>query len=389
MNRILWLASWYPNELALQEGDFIQRHARAVSRFLDVDVFYIVRDAEGKITRNVKHDIIREGRLTQHIIYYYSSKLPIGTADRLFSYLKYQRLFKSHIKQYISEYGQPSLVHVHVGMKAGMIAEWIRSTYDVPYVISEHWSGFLPESTERFEHLPSYLRQTWKNILDNAAGVSTVSAHLKQQMQKLHPRMAEPVVIPNVVDTNLFYLADNASGMIPHFVHVSDLGDHKNPTTIIEAFSILQQKNIAFMLDVFGRHNEKIQSLVEKGGLNESIHFHGEIPQPSLAEYVRNADALILFSSFETFGCVVIEAGASGVPVIVSDIPSMRELVKPEHNGIIVASQSAAALAESIEWFLQHRKVFNRATIAEEASNKYSYDAVGKMFVDWYQSIKV
>lgn len=389
MNRILWLASWYPNELALQEGDFIQRHARAVSRFLDVDVFYIVRDAEGKITRNVKHDIIREGRLTQHIIYYYSSKLPIGTADRLFSYLKYQRLFKSHIKQYISEYGQPSLVHVHVGMKAGMIAEWIRSTYDVPYVISEHWSGFLPESTERFEHLPSYLRQTWKNILDNAAGVSTVSAHLKQQMQKLHPRMAEPVVIPNVVDTNLFYLADNASGMIPHFVHVSDLGDHKNPTTIIEAFSILQQKNIAFMLDVFGWHNEKIQSLVEKGGLNESIHFHGEIPQPSLAEYVRNADAQILFSSFETFGCVVIEAGASGVPVIVSDIPAMRELVKPEHNGVIVASQSAAALAESIEWFLQHRKVFNRATIAEEASNKYSYDAVGKMFVDWYQSIKV
>ncbi|MBO9660268.1 MAG: hypothetical protein J7527_15720, partial [Chitinophagaceae bacterium] len=68
--------------------------------------------------------------------------------------------------------------------------------------------------------------------------------------------------------------------------------------------------------------------------------------------------------------------------------PAMRELVKPGHNGIIVASRSAVALAESIEWFLQHRKVFNRATIAEEASNKYSYDAVGKMFADWYQSIK-
>ncbi|MBO9660269.1 MAG: glycosyltransferase, partial [Chitinophagaceae bacterium] len=310
MNRILWLASWYPNELALQEGDFIQRHARAVSRFLDIDLFYIVRDAEGKITRSVKHDVIREGRLTQHIIYYYSSKLPVGTADRLFSYLKYQRLFKSHIKQYISEYGLPSLVHVHVGMKAGMIAEWIRRTCKIPYLISEHWSGFLPESTERFEQLPSYLRQTWEKILVNAAGVSTVSAYLKQQMQRSRPQIVEPVVIPNVVDTDLFHLTEKKSDAVPHFVHVSDLGDHKNPTAIIEAFSILQQKNIAFKLDVFGRHSEKVQMLVDKHGLNDIISFYGEIPQPSLAGYVRKADALILFSQYETFGCVAIEAEA-------------------------------------------------------------------------------
>lgn len=62
--------------------------------------------------------------------------------------------------------------------------------------------------------------------------------------------------------------------------------------------------------------------------------LYEEMSQESLVKFLQPATALILVSSYETFGCVLIEANACGVPVIVSDIPVFHETVKQEVNGV-------------------------------------------------------
>lgn len=387
MKKILWLASWYPNRLAPSNADFIQRHARAVSLYHEVDVIFVVRDAEGVITKNEKLEVIREGALTQQIIYYYSPRIPIPAINKLLSQLKYNRLFKKYLRKYIVEKGSPSLAHVHVGMKAGILANWLKRQYSIPYVITEHWTGFLPEAAERFDGLSAYLQKKWKQLLQSAAGVSVVSAYLGKHLSALPVKMPSIKVIPNVVDTGIFYPVEKQKSGIVRFIHVSGLGFQKNPDAILKAFAIVHERRLPFRLDIFGPHNDSITSQVKALGLQAQVSLHEEVPQPELAKWVRQADALVLYSRYETFGCVVAEAQVAGVPVIVSDIPVMHELVKQGGNGLLVKADDPAALAEQIGWFMQNREGFNSWLIAEESAARYNYREVGKLFADWYEEV--
>jgi glycosyltransferase involved in cell wall biosynthesis len=388
MKKILWLASWYPNRLAPSNADFIQRHARAVSLYHEVDTIFVVRDPGGKITRDVKLEVIKEGALTQQIIYYYSPSIPVPAINKLLSQLKYNRLFKKYIRKYIEENGSPSLVHVHVGMKAGIMASWLKEKYGVPYVITEHWTGFLPEAAERFEGLSLYLQKQWKQLLEGAAGISVVSAYLGKHLSTLPVKMPLVKVIPNVVDATIFYPVEKQKGMVTRFIHVSGLGFQKNPEAILQAFAIVNKREPSFQLSIFGPHNESVASLVEELGLSAQVSLHEEVPQPELAKWIQQADALVLYSRYETFGCVVAEAQVSGVPVIVSDIPVMHELVQQNKNGLLVKADDPAALADKICWFIKNREVFNYAVIAEEAAEKYNYPKVGKLFAEWYKIVE-
>lgn len=387
MQKILWLASWYPSNLAPFDGDFIQRHARAVSLYHDVEVIFLIRDKTGKITRSVKVDTLNEGRLSQQIIYYYSPKFWLSSFDKLYSQFRYKRLLKRHIRQYIEKVGKPSLIHVHVGMKAGVIMQWIKRRYSIPYVVTEHWTGFLPEADKRFDHLNYYLQSNWQKLWKNAAGISVVSEYLKKYIEKLFKKTTKLTVIPNVVDTSIFYPGDGLLHTRPHFIHISGLNFQKNPEAILEAFHLLLKKNIDFHLDIFGPADESIFSIARRLDLQNHVSFHPEVAQAVLAGYVRRADALVLYSRYETFGCVVIEALASGVPVIVSDIPVMRELVVENHNGLLAIEGSAEALAETLEKYLQNKVVFDKKKIADECAAKYNYAVVGKLFADWYKLV--
>ncbi|HEX2847310.1 MAG TPA: glycosyltransferase [Chitinophagaceae bacterium] len=386
MKRILWLASWYPNRLAPLNADFIQRHARAVSLYHEVDTIFVMRDATGKITKGIKQEIIEEGQLTQHIIYYYSPKILIPVVDRLFSQLKYNRLFKKYIRQYIHEKGLPQLVHLHVGMKAGLLAMWLKRKYNTPYIVTEHWTGFLPEAADRFDGLSFYLQKKWKQLWTDAAGISVVSVYLQERLSALQANMPPLKIIPNVVDTTVFYPEEQEKRNITQFIHVSELGFQKNPEAILEAFAIVKETNPSFQLTIFGPDNERGLSRIKELGLAEQVRLHTEVPQQELAKYVRQSDALILYSRYETFGCVVIEALASGIPAIVSDIPVMHELIQDGKNGILVKPEDPAALAEKILWFMRNQAAFDKTVIAGEAAAKYNYAITGKMFSEWYAS---
>lgn len=384
MKRILWLASWYPNRLAPLNADFIQRHARAVSLYHEVDTIFVVRDAEGKVTKSVKQEIIREGQLTQHVIYYYSRKMAVPAVDRFFSQLKYGRLFKKYIRQYIHEKGLPSLVHLHVGMKAGLLAMWMKRTYNIPYIVTEHWTGFLPEAAERFDGFSFYIQKKWKQLLAGASGISVVSVYLGKHLSALPVSMPPVKIIPNVVDTRIFFPVKKEKESVTKFIHVSGLGFQKNPEAILKAFTIVKKTNPSFRLTIFGPYNGQILSLVKNSELSGSVSLHAEVPQQELAHYMQQADALVLYSRYETFGCVVIEAQASGVPVIVSDIPAMHELVQDGKNGVLVKQDDPSALADRILWFMENQDTFDKAGIAEDSAAKYNYARTGKIFSEWY-----
>ncbi len=382
--KILWLCSWYPSKLMPFNGDFIKRHAEAVSLYDDIRVIHIVRDVKGIITKDVLTEESGKNGLNEKIIYYYTPSFRFSLFDKYWSELKYRKLYKQAIADYMEMSGAPDLSHVHVGIKAGTIALWLKKKKKVSYVISEHWSGFLPEADEKINDQPFYLRALWKKVIAEASATSAVSAHLANAMRQQFG-LKQVRVIPNVVDTSVFHPAAILSNDI-RFIHISGLEELKNPKTIIEAFSIVIRTYPSAILDIFGPGEKRLKDLAAERQAEKNIHFHSEIPQPQLAEFVRRSLALILYSNYETFGCVIIEANACGIPVLVSDIPVFHETVTEGINGIFVKPNDPGALAERMIEMVKTRSSFNSNAIAS-TSSKYSYENVGKQFSDWYNEI--
>lgn len=382
--KALWLASWYPNKLSPFNGDFIKRHAEAVSLYEDVHVVYVVRDEKGTVTRGVKKETFTQGRLTETIIYYHISPGFIKALDKWRSSMTYWRVLKQAIFDYIRKNGNPDIVHVQVGMKAGMMARWLYRKMNIPYVVSEHWSGFLPEAKDRITQLPGYYRALWKKILQQAKGCSVVSQHLARGVASTFGITCR--VIANVVNTGIFYPAPSASGK-KKFLHISGLDDLKNPRDILDAFDMARQTHPAITLDIFGSRREEIMQYADKLKLTRQVHFHEEVPQPELAKQLNDAIGLILYSRYETFGCVIIEANACGVPVVVSDIPVFHETVREGENGYFAPPEHPPGLAARMLDIIDYHSSFDANKIAETTASKYSYAVIGKQISDWYKEI--
>ena len=383
---ILWLPSWYPNQLQPFDGDFIQRHAYSVSSFHNVHVLFLVRDEKMLVTKNVKIDEKRSNSLIETIVYYAVGNVPMAV-QRLISGVHYFRHFKKLIKCHIKEFGKPALVHVHVTLKAGIFAKWLHYKYGIPYIISEHWTGLLSEAEVPFTSLPVYWQQLAKLVWKGAHSISVVSNYLYGHLKKLAPKTSIRV-IPNVVDTTIFNVQppeQRNAGM--NFIHISGFGYQKNFEGILQAFALLKAKSYDVRLDVFGPLQPAILSLIKQLQLSDVVFLYGEVSQAELAIYLKKAAALILYSRYETFGCVVIEATACGVPVIASDIPVLHEILNEGENGTFVAGENPVALAEKLAWFIRHRSQFNAQAIAQHSKELYNYKTVGLQFSQWYAAV--
>ena len=383
--KLLWLTGWYPNKTEPYTGDFIQRHAAAVALYHRVEVIHLVRDRDGIVTKDVHEDVFEKGSLTERIIYYYSPRLPLSPAERLLSGLRYRSLYRAAIENYLQREGKPTGVHVQIAGKNGWMAYWLKGRMGIPYVVSEQWTGYLPEArlaTGRPSIIPRWM---WERVMKNAAGVSVVSHWLGNALQALQKEISY-TVIPNVVDTHVFYPGPAATAKGPvHFIHISTLGYQKDPEGIFRALAMVKQKRHAFRLSVFGRPGPALLQMRAELGLEKEIQFHEEVPQTVLSEYLRQADALILYSRYETFGCVLIEANACGLPAIVSDIPVHHETIAEGVNGYFAAGENPAALAEKISWFIQQGNTIGKEAIAAAAREKYNYEKIGGLFTAFYE----
>lgn len=385
--KVLWLTSWYPNRLSPLAGDFLKRHAEAVSVYAEVHVIHVIRDADGIVTKDVWVEETENGNLKETIVYYGGVFSKWGVYDRLLSERKYRKLFKQQAEKSIAA-KKPALVHVHIGMKAGVIALWLKTKQKIPYIVSEQWTGILKEASDSFDDKPLYWRLTWKKIVQQADGLTAVSAYLAEAIKNRFG-IADCKVIPNVVDTSVFYHIPEQKKDQQNFIHISTLVDFKNPFLILEAFGLVVKEHPGVKLTIVGPFREDITRWIRKNNCEKNIALISEMPQQQLVAYIRRSAALVLFSKYETFGCVLIEATACGVPVIASDIPVIRETIHEGVNGMFAARDNSAALAETVKQFITGNMMFDAEQIALETKRKYSYEAIGKQFYDLYKTIAI
>jgi glycosyltransferase involved in cell wall biosynthesis len=400
---ILWLASWYPNKTDPFDGDFIQRHAAAVSGRCRVTVIHVAKDAEGKahwetetrVSRLSGNDgssnaglngaLMETVGLTEKISYFRPWRTPFSFVNRLVSRVRTVRLYARAIDRHIAAYGRPSLIHVHVCMNAGILALWAKRRWKVPYIITEHFTGYIPGSKDNYFSRSFLYRYVNKRILAGASGVHNVSRFLQSCQETITP-LSHPVIIPNSVDGTHFHVSGRERRGPFRFIHVSSFHTHKDVQTLIAGFALLGLQRTDWELVLVGPSGKDIRAFAAQAFPDGRIRWAGELPYRLVGAELRQADALVLFSRFENQPCVISEALCCGLPVVSSAVGGIPEELTPD-KGILVPVGDGAALARALDTMMREYDRFDRDRIAASAADRHGYDSVGRRFMDYYASV--
>lgn len=380
MKHILYLPSWFPSRKNPYPGDFIKRHAEAASLYNRITVFYTAID------ETINEPELVEEKVNENLFvyaYYYPSLKgilsPVINGVKRFSALRkmYNKIFTNL---------SPDLVHVHVAYPAGLFALYLKKRKGLEYIISEHDGIYMPGYDNY--HVPGQFEEKMVPVIyKNAEKIHAVSKSLADALIDLNLSDTKPIAIPNVVDTDVFKYREKERSNTFRFIHISSLTNQKNPEGMLEAFSLVKKKRNDFALKIIGPATEKFKNMIKHLSLDKEVIFMGEIPYADVAKEISSSDAMVHFTRYETFGCVIAESLCCGVPVIVSNLDVTRELVTDRVTGLLVTESQVQDLADKIIYFMETGFQINSKQVAEESQQTFNYQRVGKMFDDMYNSV--
>ena len=373
--KVLHVAAWYPSKENPVAGVFVREHVKATALYNDVVVLY-PEGADKKI-RGLYwiEDNVEDGIRTLRLRY---RKSPIPKTS-YFVYL--WAMFRAF--RYLVENGfRPDVIHAHV-YSAGVPAVLIGKRYGLPVVITEHSTGFPRGLVRGVEKLKA------KFAFERAAVVCPVSNNLRMYIERLGIK-ARFQVVPNVVDMSLFSPpkgpCEREDGR-KRLLVVALLTPIKGIPYLLEALARLKEKRDDFLLDIVGDgpNRGEYEELVNKLGLQNVVRFHGLKTKREVAEFMKKADVFVLPSEWENLPCVIIEAMASGLAVVATNVGGIPEIVSNE-VGMLVPPKDARALAQALNDVLEHLNQYQRENISIEAK-RYSYEVVGKTLDNLYKEL--
>ncbi len=277
-------------------------------------------------------------------------------------------------------YGTFDLAHVHVAYPAGAVALGL----GIPYVITEHFSGYHPQSGFKW----SYGRKRITNrILNKARYILPVSDHLGKAIATFGAE-TEMLTVSNVVDTSIFHPCDIKPEKFT-FLHISTLEERsKNITGILRGFKQLEMAGKDFILKIGGDGDlEELKSKIQDFGPSpDKVEIVTKQPIDGIADTMRTAHCLVMFSHFENQPCTILEALCTGLAVISSDVGGIPEVLN-KTNGILIPAEAEDLFTDGLAEIMDIYSDFDGQQIARKAAQLYSYKAVAERLNDIYTTV--
>jgi glycosyltransferase involved in cell wall biosynthesis len=380
---LFWPGWWYPSRISPLGGIFVQRHAEAASRFCDVSVLFIVADPGMKGKYSVEHGKEKDLRVTR---IYYRPARRIPLLGKLIDMATYYRLARIGNRSIREESGPPDIVHVHVNPPLGLIVYLLTRIRRIPAVFTEHWSGYFRESGG----YKGFYRKLFTRALVKHCKAVTVASQASERAMERHGLWGTYHVIPNAVDTALFAPGPpDGKKDKKKVLHVSGFNPCKNIGGIIRAVNQTAKKRDDFELHMIGdsMEREKMETLADALHIKDRmVFFHGRMDAAEVAEHMKQADFLLLFSDYENSPCVIAEAFAAGIPVIATRTGGIPEHVH-EDTGILVNPGDEEELARALVVMLDNSQNYDRAKIRDYALKTFHSEIIGRSFFDIYRKL--
>jgi 1,2-diacylglycerol 3-alpha-glucosyltransferase len=284
------------------------------------------------------------------------------------------------------------IVHVHTPFTVGLLGKYIATHQHVPIIYTHH--THYPEYAKAYlkdrvvlPFLAKSLSAWFSNISD---AVIAPSPKIRALLRSYGVR--RPIyVLPTGMRLQRFRRTRTCArkaralrlrlGIAPDakvLLFVGRLGREKNIDFVIRAFAELKQmrREVRLVLVGDGPIRDQLKSLVTRLGLKETTSFTGSVAHAEIASYYQVADLFVFSSLTDTQGIVVLEAIASGLPVVALRDEAFTSMVKNGRNGFLLRPDASPALfARRVAALLENqaqRRRFSAASvrIARECSEE-------------------
>lgn len=233
-------------------------------------------------------------------------------------------------------------------------------------------------------------------LLDGEVGVSQaavekLSNHAATRLWHKHPQLIYNAISPDVFENKENNQTFNLNAKGEAGIIVGSIGRiirKKGFNYLIQAMPriLSEMPNVRLVIIGEGEFRFELQQYVKRTDLDDKVRFLGQCEDP--LPMLKKMDLFVLPSLYENFPTVILESMACGIPVVATDIPGTRELIKPGITGWLVRPADAQALGESIIEALKapelRAKISSRAR--EEAKN-FSFTTIARKYEVLYQSI--
>lgn len=374
----------YPNPVEIGRSAFI----RQIIRFMPDDIkirvvapvpFFLNR-RQGKATLRIpvrRQELIGEKRIT--ICHPRFILLPRNLLRPVVAYLQFISTILTVKRLHIEE--PIDLIHCNWVFPDGVAGGLIARCLSIPYIITEHQSGIGI-------HLQvPFIKQQIIQAYGRASRVILVSHSLTRPLAAVIAALGDYSVIPNGVDVQSFPLRSELRPL-KKLLYIGNLIPDKGLQFLIPALARLIHEGYDLDLDIVGKgpSTAVLKALAKALGIRDRVCFRGAKAPDEIQRLLLNYDLLILPSLQESFGMVLIEALATGMPVLATRSGGPASIVTPD-VGELVEPGSADALCEGIKQLISRWEGFQAGQIRVYCAQNFQISSLCQKIAEVYHEV--
>ncbi len=290
--------------------------------------------------------------------------------------LHYRRLVKT------TDY---DLAHAFFGFPTAYLC--LRSAPKLPYIISLRGSdvpGYNVRLRTDYKLLSPLFRRIWRS----AAVVVANSQGLAELAKAFTPEL-DIGVINNGIDIETFYPGPARPPARPvKVLTVCRLISRKRIDLLIETVDNAKAIGVDIQLNIAGEGNlmAELKKLTEKVGAGERVNFMGRVPTEQMPQLYRDNDIFVMSSAHEGMSNAMLEAMASGLPIITTRCEGVEELIID--NGIVIDQALGESIANAIKKLVDNPQTYrNMSTAAAKRARQFTWSSVASKYLDCYHNI--
>ena len=283
---------------------------------------------------------------------------------------------------------KPDVTLAFFGIPSGAVAWLLKKLYRIPYIISLRGGdvpGFRPYDFHLYHRLMApFLRVIWTN----AARIVANSNGLRQLANTFDARYEIPI-IPNGIDLQAYSSMDR-DWSFPRMLSVGRVVHQKGLDLAMRALGGLKQLTWEWRIAGDGPQMQILQSLAKELGIADRVQFLGWQSSEQLIESYKQANVFLFPSRHEGMPNAMLEAMASGLPIIATCIAGSEELVLNDETGYLVPPEDIESLRTALKNLLNdltRREQMGSASRAHAEAN-YSWESTARQYALLLEKVK-
>lgn len=382
---ILVIPSWYPRFDGDIGGSFFREQALALQKTgHQVGVIYpqfrSIKDVKGVYSKPYGVQYINDNGLPTYKFHH----LAIPKLNKI-QRERWVRYGLQLFHKYIEKFGMPDIIHIHSLNPAGFLALEIKSKYGIPFIVTEHSSAFARGliSKSNINYLNKVVKASSHNIAVSQ-NFTTLLNDIFQVNNWSH--------IPNIVNSDFIDFDSNSHHSKNEFIYLSIcfLTKIKAIDNLIHAFALIHGKtpNAILRIGGDGIEKERLEVIAKELNLEDKVQFLGNLSRLEVKLEMAKSSVFVLPSRYETFGVVLIEALALGLPVIATKCGGPESIIN-DNVGTLVEVDSIEELSEAmLNAYIDYDK-YKSKDIRQYCIDNFSEEAVTSKLTKIYHSVLV